>query len=80
MRTTISIEDSLLEEAKAVALREKCSLGAVVEDALRARLLSQSKQGAQTERRPWITFGQGGVQQGVDLNDSGQLLEVMDQS
>jgi hypothetical protein len=80
MRTTISIEDSLLEQAKAMALKEKCSLGTVVEEALRVRLLSQHKGTDRPSFRPWVTYNGQGVQPGVVLNDSAALEEVMGDS
>lgn len=44
MRTTVSIEDALLARAKQASLQRGCSLGEVIEDSLRAALLSQPKQ------------------------------------
>jgi metal-responsive CopG/Arc/MetJ family transcriptional regulator len=36
MRTTITIEDSLLQKAKKISRERRCSLRQVIEDALRA--------------------------------------------
>jgi hypothetical protein len=77
MRTTISIEDSLLKKAKAVSIDRNCSLGEVIEDALRVALLNQPKSSPQTQTAPLKTFRGSGVQPGVDLCSSAALMEVM---
>ena len=45
MRTTVDIDDGLLERAKRLALKEKQSLGAVVSEALAAYLGSRRQVG-----------------------------------
>jgi hypothetical protein len=79
MRTTVSISDDLLDEAKRVALERKVALGDVIDDALRLALKTQAKAGPTAgEPVPFKTFGGSGVRPGVDLQDSGSLLEVME--
>lgn len=78
MRTTISIEDSLLKKAKAASIDRNCSLGEVIEDALRIALTDQPKSNRQTPTKPLKTFRGSGVQPGVDLCSSAALLEVME--
>ncbi|MCK9487534.1 MAG: type II toxin-antitoxin system VapB family antitoxin [Dehalococcoidia bacterium] len=79
MRTTISIDDDLLAEAKAIAARSGRTLNAVVEDALREAFAR--RRASKRERRvaEFPTFyGGGGLRPGVDLDDSASLLEIMD--
>ena len=76
MRTTINLDDALLAEAKQVAARTGRSLAAVVEDALRESLRRRHQSARQAVELP--TFGEGGVQPGVDLDDSAALLDLMD--
>jgi len=77
MRTTIRIDDQLLAEAKAQAARSGRTLGAVVEDALRAALARRGRGGA--DRPPELPISRGGrLQPGIDLDDSAALLELMD--
>ena len=45
MRTTVDIDDNLLERAKRLALKEKQTLGAVVGEALAAYLGSRKQAG-----------------------------------
>lgn len=77
MRTTITIQDSLLERAKEEALRKKCKLSDVVNDALRYRLAESLEM--VVEEAPLLTYGSGGVRSGVDLADSAALRQIMDE-
>jgi hypothetical protein len=76
MRTTINIDDDLLAEAKQVAARTGRSLTAVVEDALRESLHRRHQTASRAVELP--VFGEGGVQPGVDLDDSAALLDLME--
>lgn len=77
MRTTIRIDETLLREAKHLAVRTGRSLTAVIEDALRASLARQ--QGA-VPREPFVlvTVGGLGLRPGVDLDDSAGLLDLLE--
>jgi hypothetical protein len=77
MRTTIRLDDRLLAEAKQLAARTGTTLTAVIEDALRQKLMGSRKAGA---RKPLElpTCGGRGLQPGIDLDDSASLLEAMD--
>jgi hypothetical protein len=77
MRTTINLDDALLAEAKQVAARTGRSLTAVVEDALRESLHRRHRTARRGIELP--VFGEGGVQPGVDLDDSAALLDLMEQ-
>jgi Arc/MetJ family transcription regulator len=69
MKTTIEIDDALLQHAKRVALERKLSLKAVVETALR-QFLSQAEvpQQASFKLRK-CTFKGEGLQPGLDWHD-----------
>jgi plasmid stability protein len=78
MRTTIDLPADLLSEAKARAAREGRTLSAVVGDALRSSFASAPGPAREAVDLP--TFGEGGLQAGVDLDDSAALIELMEQS
>ena len=78
MRTTITLDEHLLNEAKQVAARTGRTLTAVIEDALREALARTAPSGRQKAVR-LPTFGHGGLQPGVDLNSSASLLDLMDE-
>ncbi|MDQ3782572.1 MAG: DUF2191 domain-containing protein [Actinomycetota bacterium] len=75
MRTTVTIDDHLLAEAKAVAARTRRNLGDIIDDALRNHLTP-------SHRRDWDpvdipTYGGSGLQPGIDLEDREGLAEVL---
>lgn len=77
MRTTVRLDERLLREAKAVAARERRTLTAVIDDALRQFLARKS---APRKRAPFklVTFGSGGLRPGVDLDDTAALVDLME--
>jgi predicted transcriptional regulator len=77
MRTTVKIDDALLARAKTAAARSGRSLNAIVEDALRRSL--DCRQGTTpTKRIALPTFASKRLAAGVDLDDTGALLDLMD--
>jgi hypothetical protein len=78
MRTTLAIEDALLEKAKKLSRQRNCSLRQVVEDALRRAVARQPKVAPGKANRPLKTFKGTGLQPGVDLTSSSALLEAME--
>lgn len=75
MRTTLSIDDHLLTEAKERARHRGQTLGQLVEDAIRREL------GAVAEReRPRVPVLTGtGPRPGLDLSSNRALLETLDE-
>jgi len=76
MRTTVTIDDQLLIEVKTVAARSGRTISEVIDDALRAAI--QRRQAQPTPRLELPTHAGGGLQPGVDLDDSADLLDRMD--
>lgn len=78
MRTTIRLEEGLLREAKKLAAASGRTLTAVIEDALREALARRRP----TQRVPPLKLPvsrlAGGLQPGVDLDDSAALLDLME--
>ena len=79
MRTTIRLDDHLLRGAKQLAAKTGRTLTAVIEDALRESL-SRRKRAGNSEPIRLIHGGVGGLQPGVDLDHTAELLDVMEQS
>ena len=79
MRTTIRIDEALLQEAKLLAVHSGRSLTAVIEDALREAL---ARQRGAVPREPFVlvTVGGHGLRPGVDLDDSAGLLDLLEAS
>ena len=78
MRTTISISDHLLEEAKKVSRRRNCTLGEVVDEALALILLPCEKEATVKKKKAFKTYAGRGVQDGVELDSNAALAEVME--
>ena len=78
MRTTVRLEDSLLEQAKREAARRHETLTALIEQGLRL-VLARSHVPDRRRRvvLPVCRRG-GGVLPGIDLNDSAALLDAME--
>ena len=79
MRTTIRLDDDLLVEVKQIAARSNKTLTSVIEDALREMLARQRRAEERTPVRLTTASG-GGLQPGVDLDDSAALLSLMEES
>jgi len=78
MRTTVRLDEALLERARAEAAKRKTTLTSLIEQGLELVLRQPMKRPA---RRP-VTLPEcragGGTLPGVDLNDNSSLLDRMD--
>jgi Arc/MetJ family transcription regulator len=77
MRTTIHLPDDLLARLKRRAADTNRTLTAVIEEALR-RALAPSRRSGKAPPARLTTFGAGGLQPGVDLDDSAALLDLLE--
>lgn len=77
MRTTITIDDHLLDEVRQVAAARRQSVSQVIEESVRESLLRRVPE----SREPFElrTFHAGGYRVGVDLDDNAAMLELMDE-
>lgn len=76
MRTTIRLNEDLLAQAKAHAARTRRTLNELIEESLRAQLTAE--QTARAPAGPLPTFKGHGPLPGVDINDSANLIELME--
>jgi hypothetical protein len=76
MRTTLDIEDAILERARRRAATERTTLTAVVERALRQFLSRRPESGAPLSER-WVVV-KGDRPPDVDIADRDRLLDAMD--
>lgn len=76
MRTTVRINDDLLQRAKKRAIDEERSLTSLIEDGL-ALILAKPKTTRGERVELPVSKASGGVLPGVDLNRSSDLEEVM---
>ncbi len=74
-RTTIALDDDLLQRLKEAAARERRTLGEVVNDLLRQALAPRRKrQGFKLMLEGW----EAEPQPGVDILDRDKLFDLMD--
>lgn len=78
MRTTVRLDDALLERARAEAAKRKTTLTSLIEQGLELVLRRPMKpRGQRPVTLPECRAG-GGTMPGVDLNDTSSLLDRMD--
>lgn len=79
MRTTVTIDDRLLAEARLIAARQHRTIGSVLEDALRKLIAEES--GESGRRRDFVLHSfepeVPGVLPGVDLEDRELMGELL---
>lgn len=79
MRTTVRLDEGLLEQARREAARRGVTLTALIEQGLRMALRRpRTTPRAERVRLP-VSRATGGVLPGIDLNDSADLLDRMDE-
>lgn len=76
MRTTVTLDDQLFEEAKIIAIKRRESLSSVIEQALRA-FLDNNQATANAVILP--VYGGSGVRPGVDLSDFRTVADVIEE-
>ncbi len=77
MRTTIRLQDKLLEQAKRKAAEEGRTLTSLVEEGLMI-ILAEPEQDERRRTVLPVSKASGGILPGVDINNSASLLDVMD--
>jgi hypothetical protein len=77
VRTTVNIDDEVLERAKALAQARQLTLGEVISDGLRTLLYSNSEEQKDKNIR-LVTFRGNGTCPGVDLDSNDSLLNTME--
>jgi hypothetical protein len=78
MRTTVRLNEALLRDAKAEAARRGETVTALIERGLRL-VLASSRKGARRKRIVLpVSTSSGGTLPGVDLDNSAELLDIME--
>jgi hypothetical protein len=78
MRTTVRLDDALLESAKREAARRGETLTTLIEKGVRLVLAQHPAPRRRQRVMLPVSRAGGGVRPGVDLSDSAALLDVMD--
>ena len=80
MRTTVTIDDTLYMEARNVAAAYGCTVGSVIDDALRQylRLLHEARE-AHDQHLPELLTLPGKPRPGKSINDNAAVRDVLDE-
>jgi hypothetical protein len=78
LRTTIRLEESLLEQAKAEAARRKTTLTSLIEEGLH-RVIKDAYKPVKRKKVVLPVCRQGGgTWPGIDISNSADLLDIME--
>jgi hypothetical protein len=77
-RTTVRLPDELIRRAKRKAVDEGRSLTSLIEEGLRRVLDDQIRTAKARKVLPPVSAATGGLQPGIDLNNSAALQESDD--
>jgi hypothetical protein len=78
MRTTLNLDDELLVGAKQLAARNRTTLTAVIEDALRDKISGTDDGEPLPPVELPVSRMPGGVRPGIDLDDTAALLDLLE--
>jgi hypothetical protein len=80
VRTTVTIDDSLYRQARTLAAARDCTVGSVIEEALRSHLqgLRDAQAAGQTLLPPLPTFS-GRARPGISIDDNAAVRDVLDE-
>jgi len=78
MKTTLDINDSLLADAKVLAVQQRTSLTRLIEEGLQLRLRSAAHPARSRARRVPVLKGRGGLVDGVDPLSNKALLGALE--
>jgi hypothetical protein len=78
MRTTITLDDGLLEDLKRRAAEGGSTLSRLIEDSLRRMMQADADATPAQEPFRLVTFGQGGDFSPYDVDKTSALLELED--
>ena len=78
MRTTIRLDDALLEQAKREASRRGQTLTALIEQGLRLMLAGPRPPQRGANIVLPVSRAAGGTLPGIDLNDSAALIDILE--
>ncbi len=78
MRTTVRLDDDLLQQAKVHAAQTGRTLTALIEDALRQAMSTSAENGQSLEYR--VPTFDSALRPGAVLSDNSALADLMDES
>jgi hypothetical protein len=80
VKTTLLLDDEIHRQAKQASARLGIPLTRFIEEAIRLRISTDAARRAEPVRKLPVCQSKGGLQPGVDLDDTGELLNILDQA
>jgi hypothetical protein len=80
MKTTLLLDDEIHRQAKQASARLGIPLTRFIEEAIRLRISSESATRAELVRRLPVCKKKGGLRPGIDLDNTAELFDVLDQT
>jgi hypothetical protein len=78
-RTTVRLNDGLLQEAKLEAARRGQTLTSLIEDSLRSAIKASQKPARKKRVRLARSNTKGGAYPGIDITNSASLYAIMEE-
>ncbi len=79
MKTTLLLDDEVHRQAKLASARLGIPLTKFIEEAIRLRINNESAPRTEPLRELPVCNSKGGVQPGVDLDNTAELLNILEQ-
>jgi len=80
MKTTLILDDEVHRQAKQVSARLGIPLTRFIEEAIRLRISTESARRNEPVRKLPVCKKKGGLRPGIDLDNSAELLDLLDQA
>jgi hypothetical protein len=80
MKTTLLLDDEVHRQAKLASARLGIALTRYIEEAIRLRISIDAARRAEPVRKLPVCKSKGGLQPGLDLDNTAELLNILDQA
>jgi hypothetical protein len=80
MKTTLLLDDEVHHQAKQASARLGIPLTRYIEEAIRFRISTESARRGEPVRKLPVCKKKGGLRPGIDLDNSAELLDLLDQA
>jgi hypothetical protein len=78
MKTTLLLDDEVHRQAKQASARLGIPLTRYIEEAIRLRISTEKARHTQPVRKLPVCKSKGGLQPGIDLDNTAELLNILD--
>jgi hypothetical protein len=79
VKTTLLLDDEVHRQAKQASARLGIPLTRFIEEAIRLRISTEAALCAEPVRKLPVCESKGGLQLGIDLDNTAELLDILDQ-